>query len=98
MRLTVLQCVRMFPFPPPPSHQRMYYPNRRQLDELLKVLVVGVTKGLNNPRHEFGLKLNTSNVGFITEFYQKPIQNSVGLYKMISRKKRKKKVTFSSGH
>ena len=62
----MLQWLRMIPYPPLTSYQRMYFPDRRQLDKLLNVLVVGITKGLNNPRHEFGLKLNTSDVGFIT--------------------------------
>ena len=55
-----------------------------------------MAKGLNNPRCEFGLKLNIA--GFNTEFYQKPIQYSVGLCKRKSRRKRKKKVTFSTGN
>ena len=75
----------MIPYPPPTSYQRIYFPNRKLLDKLLNILVVGVSKGLNNPRREFGLKLNTSDVGFTTEFYQKPVQNSVSLYNILIR-------------
>ena len=75
----------MIPYPPPTSYQRIYFPNRKLLDKLLNILVVGVSKGLNNPRCEFGLKLNTRDIGFTTEFYQKPVQNSVSLYNILIR-------------